>query len=196
MRASRRAARFLVPFLFILLFGCETKEERLKSELDSWAVICDPARVKSALKEGANVRATDEHGTALHRAFLMLDGRYTKSRYNDEYLPRAREVIAILLDAGADPNARNDSGTTPLMLAAGNGDEEIIVRLIKAGADTTAIDNGGDTAADYAFKSHHEGIGLALRDLARVQPMPPTPTPSPLPTPSNIREHILNEWKQ
>lgn len=55
------------------------------------------------------------------------------------------EEIKILIDAGADINARDNFGHTPLHLASWNGDLEIVEALIAAGANAKAIDNSGRT---------------------------------------------------
>ena len=49
-------------------------------------------------------------------------------------------VVIALLEAGADPNGRDDGGWTPLHSAAGNDDnpEEIIAALVERGADPNA----------------------------------------------------------
>ena len=52
------------------------------------------------------------------------------------------EVANLLLDAGADPNARNEQGITPLHLAAF---PEMIELLVECGADIEARSNDGST---------------------------------------------------
>ena len=55
------------------------------------------------------------------------------------------------IKAGADVNARNDNGLTPLMYAAGfNTNDEVLERLIEAGADISAEDDYGLTIFGYA----------------------------------------------
>lgn len=54
-----------------------------------------------------------------------------------------RESARILLEAGADPNVRQQGGFTPLHAAAQNGDEELARLLLGRGADPeTATDDG------------------------------------------------------
>ena len=51
-----------------------------------------------------------------------------------------------LIQDGANVNAKNDTGTTPLMIAAGNNpNPEVLKGLIEAGADVNAKDKDGDT---------------------------------------------------
>ena len=60
------------------------------------------------------------------------------------------DVVAFLLQHGADKNAVNERDQTPLMLAAANGHVEIIDLLVAAGAKTEASDSVGTTALMYA----------------------------------------------
>lgn len=52
-------------------------------------------------------------------------------------------VIVLLLDAGANPNARDDDGNTPLRLGALNTNPMVTSHLLDAGADPNAADNNG-----------------------------------------------------
>ena len=60
------------------------------------------------------------------------------------------ELVDLLLERGADPNAREASGSTPLHSAAGHGNRAVIERLLAAGADKDARTNDGKTPADVA----------------------------------------------
>ena len=56
------------------------------------------------------------------------------------------KFVELLIDAGADVNSVNDSGSTALMLAAQNSHPLCVIALIKAGADVNMVDNEGNTA--------------------------------------------------
>jgi ankyrin repeat protein len=66
----------------------------------------------------------------------------------------APEIVKALLDAGADVNAKDGRGMTPLMLAVArtNQDAAVIRLLLGHHADTTAQSSNGQTAADWARK--------------------------------------------
>ena len=68
--------------------------------------------------------------------------------------PKDVETAQVLLDNGADLNARNADGQTPLHGLATFGDIKIALLLIENGADVNAEDNKGMTALTYALKNH------------------------------------------
>ncbi|MDQ6728103.1 MAG: ankyrin repeat domain-containing protein, partial [Actinomycetota bacterium] len=49
-----------------------------------------------------------------------------------------RDIVAALLVGGADPNARQQGGITPLMAAEENGDAELVRLLMDHGAEESA----------------------------------------------------------
>src|SRR5689334_19781450 len=71
----------------------------------------------------------------------------------------ASNVVGLLLDRGADVNARADTGDTPLIRAAANGYTDTVRLLIARGADLSARDSEDGTAL----------IAAVCRELACVR---------------------------
>jgi hypothetical protein len=75
------------------------------------------------------------------------------------------EMIAALLDLGADPNARSETGLTPLMRVVWSRDEpESARRLLTAGADINAQDQSGETPLGYSLSRGHERTTRYLQE--------------------------------
>jgi ankyrin repeat protein len=68
------------------------------------------------------------------------------------------EIVRLLLDKGADPNAKAQSGSTPLHTVAFTGDRASLDLLLKRGADRAIRNNDGKTAADIARERGHQEI--------------------------------------
>ena len=63
------------------------------------------------------------------------------------------EDVKLLLERGADPNAKDNAGRTPLHFAAFRGHVEIVKLLLERGADPWIADNDGRIPLDYAYDS-------------------------------------------
>lgn len=57
-------------------------------------------------------------------------------------------IVEMLLQAGADVNAKQEGGFTPLHSAAQNGDGELIKLLLEFGADPLAVNNADQLPID------------------------------------------------
>jgi len=85
------------------------------------------------------------------------------SRYNDlisATVMRDQAAVRELLDDGKFPNVRQKDGTTPLMIAASNGDAGIAGMLLAKGADPNLRAAGGTSALSLARARGAEGAGL------------------------------------
>ncbi|CAL7961031.1 conserved hypothetical protein [Alphaproteobacteria bacterium] len=60
------------------------------------------------------------------------------------------DVIEFLLNAGANPNAKDVGGNTPLILAALKGHSKVAELLMKFGSDVNTVNNVGETALTLA----------------------------------------------
>jgi ankyrin repeat protein len=72
-------------------------------------------------------------------------------------------VKFLVEELGADVNARDHNGYTPLHHAAARGDNELIRYLVSKAADATAVARSGQTTAD-----------MANGPVQRIQPFPET----------------------
>ncbi len=78
----------------------------------------------------------------------------------DGWLPAVKYLIE---EVGADVNARDVNGYSPVHHAAARGDNEVILYLVEHGADVTFVSRRGQTTAD-----------MANGPVQRIQPFPET----------------------
>jgi ankyrin repeat protein len=134
--------------------------------------------VRDAIESGSDVNATDPEKslTALHMAAynghseivkLLIDhGATIDCRDNEGKTPLIHactdafpETVEILLDAGADVNAKESTeGFTPLMMGAGLGQTDVVRVLLRHNADKAMRDDDGDAAIDHARNKGHAEI--------------------------------------
>lgn len=79
----------------------------------------------------------------------------------------APAIAAMLLDAGADIDARQQMDYTPLMGAAANARLALLDLLLARGADPSLRTADGKSAADLARDHGHEEVAARLEDAAR-----------------------------
>jgi ankyrin repeat protein len=72
-------------------------------------------------------------------------------------------VQYLVEELGADVNARDANGFSPLHWAASRGDNEVIHYLVSKGADATVVSRSGQTTAD-----------MANGPVQRISPFPET----------------------
>jgi ankyrin repeat protein len=75
-------------------------------------------------------------------------------------------IARLLVEAGADVNARSAEGFTALHSAAQNGQEELVRLLLEHGADPQASTDSGVKPADLAREKGHEDVVRMLESGA------------------------------
>jgi len=101
------------------------------------------------LKNGADVKTAARNAqkvTALHGAVARRDV----------------EIVKMLLEAGADPNARQERGFVPLHDAAANGNAALVELLLQHGARADTKTDDGKTAGDMAADRGHKELAEML----------------------------------
>lgn len=107
------------------------------------------ATVRLLLDRGANVGAAARNYMQVQPLHAAVAGRNT-------------EAVALLLQRGADPNARQQVGYTPLMAAAGAGREDLLDLLLRHGADPALVSEDGKTAEAMAREHNHDALAARL----------------------------------
>lgn len=131
-------------------------------------VLGDSETAISLLAGGADTGATDDFGwTSLHFAVSMGELRIvtailgaegdpspqTENGLTPLHLAAEPGMVEALVAAGAEIDARNDLGRTPLHQAAGYRDANVVEALLDAGADPTLEDREGNRPADLAERN-------------------------------------------
>jgi ankyrin repeat protein len=109
------------------------------------------ACARALVERGADV---DAHGR----------GWMTGTPLNSAAAGRHADVARLLLEGGADPDARQGSGWTPLHSAAHNGDPDMVVLLLAHGADPAATNDEGVTVLSMAEQSGNQDVMARVRD--------------------------------
>lgn len=77
------------------------------------------------------------------------------------------KVLAMLLERGAQVDAKSANGTTPLMMAAGYGAIDGAEMLLKRGADARTRNERGLNAADFARRAGRDALAERLEAAVR-----------------------------
>ena len=115
-------------------FKFDVKAQMSEDTLWGAAVAGKLPAIEAALAEGTDVNAQDDEVGLAPLAWAALHGQ--------------TEAMRLLIEKGADVNARSEDGNTPLHVAAFLGQAEAAKLLIDNGADINARDEDGETPAD------------------------------------------------
>ena len=120
-------------------------------------------------------RATAETVAACLEAGADLDARHERDRNSPDagntplhFASRYAwepAVFVVLLEAGADVEARNRWGRTPLHGAAASKRSQVVAELARAGADLNARDSAGNTPLHASRHNEHAEVVYLLLEL-------------------------------
>lgn len=113
----------------------------------NWAINGNYQELKKALDNKLNPNIQDKWGTTL---------LFCASEYGHENL------VALLLEKGADINLPTNTGITPLMATAISGRTEMLKSLIEKNAKINTVDRFGKTALMYGARPKNSDKVLAI----------------------------------
>ncbi|XP_006887844.1 PREDICTED: 2-5A-dependent ribonuclease [Elephantulus edwardii] len=114
----------------------ENKADEENHPLISAIVEEDVEKVKQLLERGTDVNFQQAGGwTPLHNAVV-----------NCNTLHKSEEIVALLLQYGADPLQRKDNGATPFILAGISGNVNLLRLFLSKGSEVNECDFNGFTA--------------------------------------------------
>lgn len=104
------------------------------------------------LGQGADVHAVARNRQQLQALHAAVAG------------PGGPSLVALLLEHGADPDARQQQSFTALHTAGQQGDLETARLLLEHGAGPAPVDDAGRTPADLARAQGHQALETLLED--------------------------------
>lgn len=125
------------------------ENSRQETPLMYLAIVGDLKRAKALIARGAHVNRLG--WTPLH---------YAASKGN-------LAMVKLLIADKAIINAPSPDGTTPLMMAAFSGSEDVVNTLLEAGADATTRNLKHQSAADWARLGDHADLAGKLDQLSK-----------------------------
>ncbi|XP_044034899.1 ankyrin repeat domain-containing protein 61-like isoform X2 [Siniperca chuatsi] len=123
----------------------------------------------SLIKEGAdiNVGVKQSGNTALHLSAVAMAMKTTKT------LEDNISCISALLEQGAEANAVNKAGLTPLQEACSMGSKELVDLLLRYGANINKLSNAGENCL-FLFLNHTPNVrnsSLLVKLLSLTSPL-------------------------
>ena len=148
--------QLLITIAAVVLVGCASTQLS-----ESPTVKAPDISIHKAADDG-NIEAIKQHIAA-----------GTDVNLNDEWTPlhaaANKEIAELLIAKGADINAKDDTGGTPLFWAALEGNEEVAELLIRQGADVNAAGQKGWTALHWAVAmARKKSVELLIGEGADV----------------------------
>ncbi len=143
----------------------------------------DTAMIKYLLAHGASVDARLNFALPARYGKIALD-KVTPLMFASSYGPV--DAVRTLLDAGADVNAKDIRGMTPLMFAVSTEmqDPVLVKLLLSRGAKRDLKSEAGETALDWARKFNRRPV-MTLLGATAITPVPEAAQPA-----ANVSEAV------
>ncbi|HEY3218100.1 MAG TPA: ankyrin repeat domain-containing protein [Candidatus Limnocylindria bacterium] len=128
-----------------------------------------PLGLASFFKHPAVAAVLIEQGADVHMASKPAGFTPLHSAVADDAGPATKDLVRMLLDAGADPNAPSATAFTPLHTAAFTGNIPVVQMLLAAGGDPHVPDNKGQTPLDVAREKQHSEVAALLHHRVTIR---------------------------
>jgi len=127
---------------------------------DGWT----PLHLAAAFASADAVTLLLEHGAHVHQ--FSHNPMRNQPLHACVALNHSLDVVRALLEAGADVNATQHGGYTPLLQAAAAGKKDMVLLLLEQGARHDCVCGQGKSPADYARERGHTEIAEILASYA------------------------------
>lgn len=127
---------------------------------DGWT----PLHLAAAFAGPEPVTLLLEHGAHVHQ--FSHNPMRNQPLHACVALNSSLDVARILLEGGADVNATQHGGYTPLLQAAAAGKKNLVLLLLESGARPDCVCDRGRSATDYARERGHMEVAELLASYA------------------------------
>jgi ankyrin repeat protein len=122
------------------------EQEKLNQELFEAARNGDTQKVADLIQRGADVNKIE---SCFVQEYPVMEREISPLMLAS--MKDHTETVELLLQSGADVNARDNSGRTPLIIASYHGRNKVVELLIQNGADINDADNLGSNSLATAY---------------------------------------------
>jgi ankyrin repeat protein len=123
---------------------------------DGWT----PLHLAAAFAGAEPVTLLLEHGAHVHQ--FSHNPLRNQPLHACVSLSNSLDAVRVLLEAGADVNATQHGGYTPLLQAAAAGKKDLVLLLLEHDARLDCVCDRGKSAADYARERGHAELAELL----------------------------------